>query len=125
MIPLALQRELTLWRLIELKMELLIQCVPAFLLAIQWRGLRAAPTLAGLVVGTLFGVGFTLALTILGVIRELLGAGTLLNIQIMPREVWADHAWVIMILPPGAFLTLGVVVGVVNYIGARGAKGGA
>jgi SSS family solute:Na+ symporter/sodium/pantothenate symporter len=61
MIPLALQRELTLWRLIELKMELLIQCVPAFLLAIQWRGLRAAPTLAGLVVGTVFGVGFTLA----------------------------------------------------------------
>jgi Na+/proline symporter len=61
MVPLALRRELTLWRLIELKMELLIQCAPAFLVALHWRGLRAAPTLAGLLVGTAFGVGFTLA----------------------------------------------------------------
>jgi Na+/proline symporter len=61
MIPLALQREVTLWRLIELKMELLIQCVPAFLLALHWVGLRAAPTLAGLVVGTVFAVTLTLA----------------------------------------------------------------
>jgi len=60
MIPLAFDRELTLWRLIELKMELLIQCVPAFLLALHWRGLRAGPTLAGLLVGTLFSVGLTL-----------------------------------------------------------------
>ena len=35
------------------KMELLIQCVPAFLLALHWRGLRARPVLVGLVVGTL------------------------------------------------------------------------
>jgi Na+/proline symporter len=61
MVPLALQREITLWRLIELKMELLIQCVPAFLIAIHWPRLRAAPVLAGLVVGTLFSVGLTLA----------------------------------------------------------------
>ena len=61
MVPLALQRELTLWRLIELKMELLIQCVPAFLVAIHWSRLAAGPTLLGLVLGTLFGVGLTLA----------------------------------------------------------------
>ncbi len=60
MIPLALQRDVTLWRLIELKMELLIQCVPAFLLALHWGRLRSGPTLAGLVVGTLFAVGLTL-----------------------------------------------------------------
>ena len=60
MVPLALSRELTLWRLIELKMELLIQCVPAFLLAIHWRRLRAGPTVAGLLVGTVFAVGLTL-----------------------------------------------------------------
>ena len=35
-IPLALQQDVTLWRLIELKMEILIQCVPAFLLALHW-----------------------------------------------------------------------------------------
>jgi len=60
MIPLALRQNVTLWRLIELKMELLIQCVPAFLVAIHWRGLRAGPTLVGLVAGTLFAVGLTL-----------------------------------------------------------------
>ncbi|MCB9722991.1 MAG: sodium:solute symporter family protein [Spirochaetaceae bacterium] len=60
-IPVALARELTLWRLIELKMELLIQCVPAFLIALHWRRLAAGPVLAGLVAGTFFSVGLTLA----------------------------------------------------------------
>jgi Na+/proline symporter len=45
-------RNITLWGLIQLKMELLIQCVPAFLLAIHWRGFRALPGFLGLVVGT-------------------------------------------------------------------------
>jgi Na+/proline symporter len=57
---LALRRDVTLWRLIELKMELLIQCVPAFLLALHWRRLAAGPTLAGLLVGTAFSVGLTI-----------------------------------------------------------------
>lgn len=59
-IPIALQRDITLWRLIELKMELLIQCVPAFLLAIHWRRQSASATLAGLAVGTAFSVVLTL-----------------------------------------------------------------
>jgi len=58
---LALVPKLTLWRLIELKMELLIQCVPAFLLALHWRGLRALPCLVGVVVGTLIAGGAALA----------------------------------------------------------------
>jgi Na+/proline symporter len=61
MIPLALFEGVSLWRLIELKMELLIQCVPAFLLALHWRAQRADATLAGLVVGTLLSVGLTFA----------------------------------------------------------------
>jgi Na+/proline symporter len=60
-IPFALSRELTLWRLIELKMELLIQCVPAFLLALHWKRIQTGPVLAGLIVGTAFSVGLTLA----------------------------------------------------------------
>ena len=56
MVLLAMDRSITLWRLIELKMELLVQCVPAFMLAIHWRGLRAAPTFWGLVVGTVIAV---------------------------------------------------------------------
>ncbi|MFQ5416156.1 MAG: sodium:solute symporter [Myxococcota bacterium] len=50
-------RGITLWGLIELKMELLIQCAPAFLLAIHWRRLKARPALAGLVVGSAIVVG--------------------------------------------------------------------
>ncbi|MBW2279114.1 MAG: sodium:solute symporter family protein [Deltaproteobacteria bacterium] len=57
----AMFREITLWRLIELKMELLIQCVPAFLLAIHWRGLRARPTFAGLVAGAAVAIVGVLA----------------------------------------------------------------
>ncbi len=56
MIALAMDRSISLWRLIELKMELLVQCVPAFMLAIHWRGRRARPTLWGLVAGTVIAV---------------------------------------------------------------------
>jgi electron transport complex protein RnfE len=53
------------------------------------------------------GLGFTLGLTIMGAIRELLGSGTLLGLHVMPAS-W--EPWVIMVLPPGGFLTLGVVL---------------
>jgi SSS family solute:Na+ symporter/sodium/pantothenate symporter len=49
-------RDVTLWGLIELKMELLIQCAPTFLVAIHWRGLRAGPAAAGVVLGTVIAV---------------------------------------------------------------------
>ncbi len=58
-IPFALARELTLWRLIELKMELLIQCVPAFLIALHWKRLTTGGVLAGIVAGTTFSVVLT------------------------------------------------------------------
>jgi Na+/proline symporter len=61
MVPVALMRDITLWRLIELKMELLIQCVPAFLIAVHWGRPNARAMLVGLVVGTLFAVGLTLS----------------------------------------------------------------
>lgn len=76
------------------------------------------------------GVGFTFALAILGVIREILGSGSLTlpagaQSWVLFRfpAAFEPHAWIIMVLPPGAFLTLGVVVGVVNYIRARGKAG--
>jgi Na+/proline symporter len=50
-------RNVTLWGVIELKMELLIQCVPVFLIAIHWPRLRAQPALLGLA----FGVGIAIA----------------------------------------------------------------
>lgn len=59
------------------------------------------------------GCGFTLALLILGSIREILGNGTLFGKMILP-EVYKPL--IVMILPPGAFLGLGVMVGIMNLM---------
>lgn len=61
-------------------------------------------------------IGFTLTLTVLGAVRELLGAGTVFTLTIMPSGF---QPWMIMILPPGAFLTLGLMIGITNWINAR------
>lgn len=53
------------------------------------------------------GVGFTLALVLLGAIREVLGANTLLGYKLCPGFQPA----LIMVLPPGAFLTIGLLLG--------------
>jgi len=62
------------------------------------------------------GAGFTLALTLISSIRELLGSGALLGISVFPA---AYSPAVIMILPPGAFLTIGVLLGFFNYLSHR------
>ncbi len=71
------------------------------------------------------GLGFTLALCVLGAIREVLGSGTLLKHALFDPAAFEPHAWVVMVMPPGAFLTLGIVSGVVNHLRTRTAKGGA
>ncbi|MGD8782175.1 MAG: electron transport complex subunit E [Ignavibacteria bacterium] len=53
------------------------------------------------------GTGFTIALLMLGGIREILGSGQILGITIMPDMF---EPWLIMILPAGAFLTLGLMM---------------
>ncbi|WP_427338965.1 electron transport complex subunit RsxE [Caloranaerobacter sp. DY30410] len=62
------------------------------------------------------GLGFTWALTLLGIIRELLGAGSVFGIQILGE---AFKPALIMILPPGAFLALGVLIGLFNWLKSR------
>lgn len=59
------------------------------------------------------GCGFTIALVILGSIRELFGAGSLFDVQLLGE--W-HQPWVIMILPAGAFITLGLLVAVFNLL---------
>lgn len=59
------------------------------------------------------GLGFTLALTILGVIREILGNGTVFNLTIVP-EFWQPA--LIYILPPGGFMTIACVIAYQNYL---------
>ncbi len=66
--------------------------------------------------GFSMGIGFTLALTILGSIRELFGAGSIFGITLLPE---AFPKAIIMILPPGAFITLGLLMAGLNYLQAR------
>ena len=65
------------------------------------------------------GLGFTCALFILGTIREVLGAGTFFGIPLFGESF---SPMTIMILPPGAFITLGLVVMVINIISSRRKK---
>ena len=58
------------------------------------------------------GVGFTLALVVLGAIREILGTGTIFGFL-------SFEPWVIMILPGGAFITLGLLIGLMNVLKER------
>ena len=65
------------------------------------------------------GTGFIFVLVVLGGIREILGSATLFNLQILGD--WFNP-WMIMILPPGAFLTLGILIGLGNWINDRKVK---
>ena len=65
------------------------------------------------------GSGFILVLLVLGSIRELLGSATIFNLQILGD--WFNP-WMIMILPPGAFLTLGLLIGLGNWLNDRKIK---
>lgn len=60
------------------------------------------------------GVGFTFALFCLGAIREILGNGSLFEISLFGPHF---EPWIIMILPPGGFLTLGFLLLFFNWLG--------
>jgi electron transport complex protein RnfE len=62
------------------------------------------------------GVGFTISLTVLGAVRELLGGRTVFGIAVLPETF---EPWIVMILPAGAFLTLGFMLGAANTITRR------
>ena len=57
------------------------------------------------------GLGFTLSLTVLGTIRELLGAGSVFGFNVMPASY---EPALIMVLAPGAFITLGILMAIMN-----------
>ena len=56
------------------------------------------------------GLGFTIALTLLGAVREILGTGKIFGI-----ELWAeDYGMLMFVLAPGAFIVLGYLIAIVN-----------
>lgn len=58
------------------------------------------------------GLGFTLALTILGSMRELFGAGSIFGFILVPEA----YNILLFVLPPGAFITLGFIIAIVNKL---------
>lgn len=62
--------------------------------------------------GVGIGLGFAFALTILGGVREILGAGKIFNITIYPEQ----YGMLIFILAPGAFIALGYIIALINKL---------
>jgi electron transport complex protein RnfE len=58
------------------------------------------------------GLGFTLALTLLGATRELLGSGKIFGLAFMPEE----YGSLIFVLAPGAFIALGFLIALINKV---------
>ncbi|MFQ6069570.1 MAG: electron transport complex subunit RsxE [Candidatus Aminicenantales bacterium] len=58
-------------------------------------------------------LGFIIALFVLSTVREILGSGTFLGYRVL--GTWFEP-WIIMILPPGAFIALGFLLGLANKI---------
>ena len=74
---------------------------------------KATPGLA-VMDGIGMGLGFTIALTIAGLIREFLGNGTAFGVQVFPESVEPIG---IFVQPPGAFLVIAFIIAVMNAIG--------
>lgn len=64
-------------------------------------------------------LGFALGLGSIATVREILGTGMLFGYRVLPVS-WPD--WVIMVLPPGAFFTFGLLLGTVNWWDAYRSK---
>ncbi len=62
------------------------------------------------------GLGFTIALVALGIVRELIGSGAVFGVQLLGG--WFEP-WLIMMLPPGAFISLGIMIGLINHFTDR------
>ncbi len=65
---------------------------------------------ASLFDGIGIGLGFTLGLTLLGIVRELLGSGSIFGFTLLPET----YNILLFVLPPGAFITLGFLIAIVN-----------
>jgi electron transport complex protein RnfE len=73
---------------------------------------------ASLMDGIGMGLGFTLIITLLGAIRELLGNGTVFGLQVLPAGY---QPFLVFILPPGAFLVIGFLMAAQKKFFSKGA----
>ena len=61
------------------------------------------------------GLGFTIALTLLGSVREFLGSGSVFGVAIFPESYGA----LLFVLAPGAFIALGFLIALFNFVKSR------
>lgn len=73
---------------------------------------------ASLCDGLGIGIGFTLALTLLGGVRELLGTGKVFDMALYPEQ----YGMLLFVLAPGAFIVLGLLIAIVNRLKQKTAK---
>jgi electron transport complex protein RnfE len=71
---------------------------------------------ASLLDGLGMGIGFTLALTLMGSFRELLGNGSIFNVKLVSEQA---QTILLFILPPGAFFTYGYMIAIANRIKSK------
>ena len=74
------------------------------------------PVLGSIADGLGMGIGFTLGLFVLGSVREILGSGMLLGVPLFGS---AYQPFLLMILPPGAFIALGLLLAAMNRFERR------
>ena len=74
------------------------------------------PVLPSILDGLGMGVGFTAALLLMGVIRELLGSGSVFGVQLLPFNI------LIFILPPGGFFVFGMLIMLANKLNTRAGR---
>lgn len=65
------------------------------------------------------GLGYAWAITVISMVREILGNGTIFDIPLFGQNF---TQWVIMLLPPGAFFVMGILVGLMNLITRKSPK---
>ena len=70
------------------------------------------PVLHASLDGVGIGLGFTLSLTLLGLLREFLGAGTAFGLQLYPKT----YSALLFVLAPGAFIVLGYLIALKNKL---------
>ncbi|MBQ9341655.1 MAG: electron transport complex subunit E [Lachnospiraceae bacterium] len=87
------------------------------------------PPIPSLFDGIGMGLGFTCSITIIGAVRELIGSGTVLGFNIIPiKDVAAGtHGYIpisIIVLAPGAFFVLGIIMAIINRVRLNNIKKG-
>ena len=77
------------------------------------------PVILSIFDGIGMGLGFTLGLTLIGMVREILGAGSVFGFKFIPKDM---DTLTIFILAPGAFFVLAVLTAIMNKIKSRSGK---